>query len=135
MSEHLIKYAKNKRSIHLLKKFKALSIVAPACERIVSGQKKLEIRSWRPKQLPLVDLVIVQNTQFLYQEGNEQMGEAVAMIDIFAVHAWRIDELEAACANNWEEGYWAWEISNVRPIVPRIKMMAKRKIYEIEIDL
>ncbi len=114
---------------------KALSIVAPACERIALGQKKLEIRSWRPEQLPLRDLVIVQNTQFLNKAGDEQIGEAMAIIDILAVHAWREDEVETACANHWEQGYWAWEIANVRPIVPRIKCIAKRKIYEIELDL
>ncbi|MBK0064796.1 MULTISPECIES: ASCH domain-containing protein [unclassified Acinetobacter] len=118
-----------------MKKFKALSIVAPGCERIVSGLKKLEIRSWQPEQLPLRDLVIVQNTQFLYQNGDEQAGEAIAMIDIIAVHPWSENEVEVACANHWEAGYWAWEITNVRPIVPRLKTVAKRKIYQIELEL
>ncbi|MCU4413761.1 ASCH domain-containing protein [Acinetobacter sp. WU_MDCI_Axc73] len=118
-----------------MKKFKALSIVAPACERIASGQKKLEIRSWRPEYLPLYDLVIVQNTQFLDKDGDEQIGTAMAIIDIVAVHAWRKDEVEMACANYWKEGYWAWEITNVRPLVPSIQCIAKRRIYEIDLAL
>ncbi len=80
-----------------MKKLKALSIVAPACERIISGQKKLEIRSWRPEHLPLCDLVIVQNTQFLHKDGDEQIGTAMAIIDIVAVHTWRKDEIEIMC--------------------------------------
>ncbi|MCU4357765.1 ASCH domain-containing protein [Acinetobacter ursingii] len=118
-----------------MKKLKALSIVAPACERIISGQKKLEIRSWRPEHLPLRDLVIVQNTQFLHKDGDEQIGTAMAIIDIVAVHAWRKDEIEMACANYWKEGYWAWEITNVRPLVPGIQCMAKRRIYEIDLAI
>jgi hypothetical protein len=44
------------------------------------------------------------------------------------------DEVEAACANYWEEGYFAWKIANVRPFDQAIKTDAKRKIYLIEID-
>lgn len=118
-----------------LKKYQALSIVYPACDRIVTGQKKLEIRSWVPDQLPLKDVVIIQNTQYLNEEGDEQMGEVVALIDIESVHAWRPDEVDVACATQWQDGYWAWEISHIRPVLPRIKAMAKRKIYAIELEL
>ncbi|WP_228258841.1 ASCH domain-containing protein [Acinetobacter ihumii] len=118
-----------------MKKFKALSIVAPACDHILNGKKTLEIRSWRPEQLPLKDLIIVQNTRYLLEEGDEQQGEAVAIVNIEAIHAWKPEEVELACANAWEAGYWAWEISQVRPILPRQVVVAKRKIYDISIAL
>ena len=114
-----------------MKKVKALSMVAPAGDRILSGEKTLEIRSWRPEQLPLKDLVLVQNTRYLLEEGEEQQGEALAIIHIEAVHAWRQDEIASACANDWQEGYWAWEIAEVRPILSRPAVVAKRKIYDI----
>lgn len=45
----------------MTKPYLALSIVAPSGQRIAQGLKILEVRSWRPDQLPLKDLVIVEN--------------------------------------------------------------------------
>jgi hypothetical protein len=47
------------------RKFSALSIVAPNAMRIAQGMKNLEVRSWQPEQLPLKDLLIVENKTFL----------------------------------------------------------------------
>ncbi len=49
--------------------YSALSVVAPAGDRIRTGQKTLEIRQWKPDGLPLRDLVIVQNTLRLSSNG------------------------------------------------------------------
>ena len=65
--------------------FAALSIVIPAGQRIAQGQKRLEIRSWQPEQLPLKDLVIVENKNYLNKVGDEEAGMAVAIVDIKAV--------------------------------------------------
>lgn len=65
--------------------FAALSIVTPAGQSIVQGQKRLEIRSWQPEQLPLKDLVIVENKNYLNKAGDEEAGMAVAIVDIKAV--------------------------------------------------
>jgi len=119
----------------MLKQYTALSIVAPSAERIVQGLKTLEIRSWQPEMLPLKDVVIVENQNFLLNDGDEELGLAVAVVDIEAVHAWREDEVEAACASAWTEGYLAWGICNIRPIDPPIQVMAKRKLYLLELDI
>lgn len=39
----------------------ALSIVYPAGTRIAEGKKTLEIRSWLPPRLPLLNLLVVEN--------------------------------------------------------------------------
>lgn len=114
--------------------YPALSIVAPMGQYIAQGKKTLEIRSWRPTHLPLKDLLIVENQHYLTQEGDEELGYAVAMVDVEAIHPWKEDELEAAMASYWDEGYWAWVLSNVRPMLVQTPVMAKRKIYFIEID-
>ena len=114
--------------------YPALSIVAPSGSKIAQGLKTLEIRSWTPEQLPLKDLVIVENSHFLSAEYIEEMGKAVAIVDIESVHPWREDEFAAACANYWAEGYFAWVISNVRSISQPFEIPAKRKIYCIDID-
>lgn len=112
----------------------ALSIVAPNGSRIAHGIKTLEVRSWTPEQLPLKDVVIVENQHYLNHNGDEEQGVAVAVADILAAHPWRKDEFEAACATYWAEGYFAWVLDNVRPIDPPIAVPARRKIYLIEID-
>lgn len=118
----------------MLSIFRALSIVEPSESMIAQGVKTLEIRSWIPERLPIKDLVIVENKNYLNHDGDQEEGVAVAIIDIESIHAWQPNEVELACANTWSEGYFAWVITNIRPIHPAIKTQAKRKIYFIEID-
>ena len=115
--------------------YQALSIVAPAGQRVSEGKKTLEIRSWRPESLPLKDLLIVENKNFLIQDQDEEIGRAVAIVDIESAHLWAENELALAAASYWEDGYWAWVISNVRPIEKFVEVPAKRKIYSIDVDL
>ena len=58
----------------MTKPYLALSIVAPSGQRIAQGLKTLEVRSWRPDQFPLKDLVIVENQTYLNNEGDEELG-------------------------------------------------------------
>lgn len=113
--------------------YAALSIVEPSGQRIAIGQKTLEIRSWQPQKLPLKNLVIVENKNYLYQENDEEEGIAVAIVDVESVHVWQPYEVKAACASAWQEGYYAWVLSNIRLIKPSLKIVAKRKIYSIDI--
>lgn len=116
-------------------KYKALSIVFPSGQKIANGEKTLEIRSWIPDHLPLKDLVIVENRNFLNHDSDEEEGIAIAIVDIEAVDLWTQDDINAACATYWDRGYYAWGLSNVRSIQRPIQTIAKRKIYEIELDL
>ncbi|GAA5016818.1 ASCH domain-containing protein [Acinetobacter puyangensis] len=118
----------------MMKIYQALSIVTPAGQQIAKGIKTLEIRSWLPPQLPLKDLLIVENQNYLSEDGDEEPGIAVALVDIESVHDWREDEVEAATASYWATGYYAWVISNVRPLTQPIDVMAKRKIYQINLQ-
>lgn len=72
----------------MLRQYTALSIVASNAERIVQGLKTLEVRSWQPEKLPLKDVVIVENQNFLLNEGDEEMGHAIALVDIESIHLW-----------------------------------------------
>lgn len=66
----------------------ALSIVAPSRQKIASGMKTLEIRSWCPDQLPIKNLLIVENDNFLMKDGGEELGKAIAWVDVESVHPW-----------------------------------------------
>ena len=113
----------------------ALSVVAPAGDRIRSGKKTLEIRRWKPDELPLRDLVIVQNKVRLSHAGpkEDSDGEVVALVDVESVSEWREDQLKASCASNWEPGYLAWKLTNVRPLTDHQKAPAKLRIYEVNL--
>ncbi len=81
------------------------------------------------------DLLIVENQNFLVKDTDEEEGFAVALVDVVSIHPWRNDEVNLACASAWSEGYFAWVLSNVRPIKQPVKILAKRKIYQVELDL
>jgi hypothetical protein len=73
--------------------------------------------------LPLKDLMIVENQHFLLNDGDEDVGFAVALVDIESVHPWQSDEVDAACATYWAEGYLAWVIA-IFVLDPPIQVIA-----------
>ncbi len=112
----------------------ALSIVSPSVQSIVAGKKVVEIRRWLPPELPFFDLVLVENELYLTEEGQEDSnGLARAVVDIIGVHEWTCAEAESPGVD-WMPNYVCWELSNVRPIVPPIPCVAKRKIYKIDLN-
>ena len=113
----------------------ALSVVAPAGDQIRTGRKRLEIRKWQPDTLPLRDLLIVQSRQRLSQTGvrEDSNGKVIALVDVLAVREWRQEDLAAACTAQWEPGWFAWELENVRPLDRVGTVPARLRIYEIEL--
>ncbi len=110
----------------------AISIVAPSGSAIAGGTKTIEVRSWHPGTLPLLDLLVVENKRFLSAETPEdEEGVAVAVVDVLEVHEWQPDEVEAACSSGWQPGYLAWMLSNVRPLTRKQRVPARRKLYEV----
>ena len=113
----------------------ALSIVAPNGTNIAAGRKTLEIRSWCPPQLPLRDLLIIENRIFLTEEDQtDPDGIAIAVVDVEEVHAWQPTELAAACAAEWTAQMWAWQLTHVRSLNGALCLPARRKLYQVEID-
>ncbi len=113
----------------------ALSIVAPNGTRIAQGVKRLEIRRWKPAVLPIEHLLIVENTRFLHGDGDtDAEALAVAIVRVVEAHRWRTNELATACAATHEEGFLAWTLDRVRRIDRPFPMIAKRGIYEVDVD-
>lgn len=117
----------------LVKRYRTLSVVAPAGDLIVAGAKRLEIRRWQPESVPLKDLLIVQNRHRLDADKlpEDPEGLAVALVDVVAVRPWEASELEAAGATRWEPGWLAWELSHVRVLEQPVRMTARLRIYEV----
>ncbi|MDX9731054.1 MAG: ASCH domain-containing protein [Bdellovibrionales bacterium] len=86
-------------------KFKALSIVFPGGQKIASGQKTIEVRSWLPPEDLKGDLLIVENHKFLHQEGEtDPSGRPVALVKIKSVREYVEADIPAACASRWGLG-------------------------------
>ncbi|MBU8544130.1 MULTISPECIES: ASCH domain-containing protein [Roseomonadaceae] len=112
---------------------RALSVVRPGGSLIAAGQKTLEVRRWAPELSPTDDLLIVENGRFLRQDGDEDPnGMAVAVVRVKAIRPFIAADMTAACASFFEEGWLAWELSNLRPLPPGRRLRAARRIYEVD---
>ena len=116
--------------------YQALSIVGTGCSKIAAGLKTIEVRSWPPPVVPMKDLLIVQNTIYLKKDGDfDPDGEAVALVDVNHVEPWTQDQFEAATAGTFKAGLTGWHLTNVRKVKCNNRVLAARKIYEVEVDL
>jgi len=111
----------------------ALSIVHPAATKIATGEKTLEIRSWKPPAIPLHDLLIVENRRRLDREGDiDPEGWAVAVIDVTSVRDWTEEDAQRG-GHVFVPGYHAWVIANVRKMDPPFRAQAERLIYQVNV--
>ncbi|HCL5637875.1 TPA: ASCH domain-containing protein [Klebsiella aerogenes] len=111
---------------------KALSVVRPAGTKIVNGLKTLEVRRWAPEIRAGEEILLVENENFLTVDGQEETGEAVAIITLGKIREFRQEDIPQACASYYEEGWMAWEIRSVKKIEPPFPVRAARKLYEID---
>jgi len=114
-------------------KYLALSVVAPHGGNIASGRKTLEVRTWRPPELPVRNLLIVENMKYLTEDGQiDEDGRAVALVDVRLVETWLPSQVAAACSAAWQPGYHARHLENVRPISSSTRVPAARKLYMLD---
>lgn len=117
-------------------KFKAISIVYPGGQKISKGLKTIEVRSWMPPSDLTGDLLIVENHNYLREEGQtDHEGKAVALVKIKNVREYLESDIPAATASRWAPGYYSWELTDVRPVESTQKVLAARDIYEVDVDL
>ncbi len=115
--------------------FQALSVLSPAGSLIRSGRKTIEVRDWQPPTLPLHNLLIVQNSVSLSDETPaDDAGAVVALVDVVAVRNWTPEDLEKSRSEKFEEGYQAWELTNVRPAAYNRFVPARLGVYELEVN-
>ncbi|MEL5345674.1 ASCH domain-containing protein [Serratia nevei] len=86
---------------------KALSVVRPAGTQIANGLKTLEVRRWKPEIQAGEEILLVENENFLTVDEQEETGEAVAVITLGEVRAFRQEDIPQACASYYEEGWMA----------------------------
>lgn len=124
--------------MRIVMKYKALSIVYPAVENILNGSKDVEIRSWMPPDIPMRNLVLIENSRYLNDGEVEPYAYARAIVDILDVKEWTYEDYLAQAetiriGRKWKPGYYIWLLSNVREIKNKAPCEAKKGIYEIDI--
>lgn len=85
---------------------------------------------------PSDDLLIVENSRFLHRDGDhDEDGIPVAIVKVKAVRPFTFSDMEAACASYFEEGWFSWELADVRPVQSTTRVIAARDIYEVDFPL
>ncbi len=113
-------------------KYNALSIVAPNGTKIAKGFKTIEVRSWKPTVALHSDILIIENDKFLKEDDEVDFnGRAVALVKIKNVRPFVKEDIEAACATYWAEGYYSWEFYDVREFEHNEQVSARKGIYPL----
>ncbi len=120
----------------MTRNYKALSVVEPWGDFIARGKKTIEVRSWIPENLaPDEDLLIVQNKRRLEVEGDtDPEGRAMALVRVVEVRPFRPEDRPEAKTELYLEGYHAWILADIRPVLGKVRVPAQRKIYHLCLD-
>lgn len=115
---------------------KAVSVFHPGGSRIATGEQTIEVREWRPDLSVGEDLVIVENHRPLQYDGDiDPNGRIVAVARVKSVRPFTTADVGKACALFFEEGKYAWELTDVRPVKPpRGPVTATCRIYDLDVD-
>lgn len=118
------------------KTFNAISIVAPNGTKIITGLKTIEVRSWLPTISIGEDLVIIENEKYLNEENDlDENAKAIGVVKIKKIRAFEQNDIEKACATYWCEGYYSWELEDIRKFKFPIPAITKKGIYQVELDM
>lgn len=80
-------------------------------------------------------MFIVENSRYLLKDDDEEMGKAVAIVKVKKVRPFLESDMAAACSSYYAQDWLAWELTDIRAIDDPIEVIAKRKIYEVELGL
>ncbi|WP_394550019.1 hypothetical protein [Pantoea sp. SGAir0183] len=100
--------------------------------QIANGLKRLEIRKWFPDVRSGEKILLIENENFLMEEGQQAVRKAVAIITLGDIREFKREDVLAACASYYEEGWLAREIKNVQKIENAFSIRAARKLYDVD---
>ncbi|NLE09005.1 MAG: ASCH domain-containing protein [Dehalococcoidales bacterium] len=117
--------------------YRALSVVKPYGHYISTGRKTIEVRNWQPVDgMPLENLVIVENAVRLNSSTHptDPDGRIVAIVKVTGIRNWEKKDLAASCAGTFQDGLLAWDLGNIRKATYPMKVAAKLRIYDLDLD-
>lgn len=98
------------RESQLDQSFTALAVLSPAGKLIAQGRHSIELRSWRPPEVPMRDLLIVESRrQVAADDQRDPEAAGVALVDVLSVESWP-----------GSPGMFAWKLGHIRPIFPKL---------------
>ncbi|WP_261465865.1 hypothetical protein [Serratia entomophila] len=82
---------------------------------------------------------MVENNNYLKKGEIDPHGKALAVVDVLSYKEWTLDiyNLQNHATKRdkkWKEGYFVWELSNIRLISPEVICEAKTGLYDLQID-
>lgn len=104
-------------------KMKTLSVKYPWCDKIATGEKTIEVRSWKTDYRG--PLLIASSKLPKW----ELSGKAVCIVDLVDVRPIREADHKSTCLEWANESDYSWVLSNPRPALPII-IKGKLSIYE-----
>lgn len=108
-------------------RMKAISVRQPAANKIASGEKTIEIRTWSTHYRG--DLLIVSSAS----PKIEPAGFALCIARLADVRPMtKEDEAAACCA--WDPSHIAWVLTDIRPIAP-FPVKGRLGIYEVQMPV
>lgn len=105
---------------------KALTIRPQWAALIASGKKTIETRTWKTSHRG--DLLICASAR---PPDGENAGHAVCIVELVECRVMVVEDEAAACFKIFQAAY-AWELRNVRHVVP-FPVLGKLHIFEVNL--
>lgn len=106
---------------------KALSVRQPAANKIASGEKTIELRTWATKYRGPVLIVSSKKPKI------EPAGCVLAIVDIVDCQPMREEHMAASCCSQVYPECFSWILANVRQIRP-FALRGSLGLYEVNLD-
>ncbi len=106
---------------------KALSVKQPAANKIASGEKTIELRTWPTKYRGPVLILSSKSPNI------EPAGCALAIVDLVDCLPMREEHVIASCASQLYPECYCWILANVHVIKP-VPMKGSLGLFEVDID-
>lgn len=105
---------------------KALSVRQPHANRIASGEKPIETRTWTTKYRG--DLLICSSKT----GQGEPKGVALCVVELVDIRPMKPSDEEAACVKIYPRAK-AWILENLRPLKEPFPVKGELGLYEVEL--
>ncbi len=106
---------------------RALVVRQPWASQIVSGEKTVELRSWRTRYRGLV-LVVAGVKPWGKERSAGPLGAAIGICELVSVREARAADAVLAGLDP-PEGWWAWELSRAQPLIEQVPTRGCLGVY------
>lgn len=114
---------------------KALSVRQPWAELIASGEKTIEVRTWKTSYRGelLICAAAAMDKRWAKQNLGLPTGVAVAIVELVACRPYLDGSDDAAARCEPGEGYFAWVLTNVRRVKTPFAVKGKLNLFQVEL--